>query len=96
MAHEPKLEHLIVEQSFAEPLSDEQHNAFARRLDDCLAQHGARWLRSYMSTDHRRAVCEFEAPDAEAVRVSYRSAGLEFERVWTAEVYSLEASQPAA
>ena len=95
MAHDQKVEHLIVEQSFAAPLSDEQHTALARRLDDCLAQHGARWLRSYISTDHRRAVCEFEAPDAESVRVSYRSAGLEFDRVWTAEVYSLEIAQPA-
>ena len=58
------------------PESDEEHGRLGRRLDDCLAQHGARWLRSYLSADHRRLVCEFEAPDAEAVRVSYRSAGV--------------------
>ena len=90
MANETKQEHLIVEQTFAEPLSDEEHSAIGRRLDDCLAQHGARWLRSYISTDHRRMVCEFEAPDAEAVRISFRSAGVEFDRAWTAEVYALE------
>lgn len=82
------LEHLIVEQTFAQPLSDEEHGRLGRRLDDCLAQHGARWLRSYLSADHRRMVCEFEAPDAEAVRVSYRSAGIAFERAWTAEIYT--------
>ena len=91
-----KLEHLIVEQSFPEPLSDEEHGQLGRRLDQCLAQHGARWLRSYLSSDHRRMVCEFEAPDAEAVRTSYRSAGIAFDRAWTAEVYARDAAESPA
>ncbi len=95
MANGARIEHLIVEQTFAERLTDEEQSSEARRLDDCLARHGARWLRSYLSTDHRRMICEFEAPDAEAVRSSFRSAGVEFVRVWTAEVYSLDAAQPA-
>jgi hypothetical protein len=82
------LEHLIVEHTYAEPMSDDELGRLSRRLDDCLAQHGARWLRSYLSADHRRMVCEFEAPDAEAVRVSYRSAGIAFEKAWTAEVFT--------
>lgn len=90
-----KLEHLIVEQSFSEPLTDDDHGTLGRRLDACLAQHGARWLRSYLSADHRRMVCEFEAPDAEAVRVSYRSAGIAFERAWTAEVYTRDPASAA-
>ncbi len=80
--------HLIVEQSWEQPLSDDEHSRVAKRLDGCLEQHGARWLRTYLSTDHKRMVCEFEAPDAEAVRQSYRSAGVQFERAWTAEVYT--------
>ena len=95
MANGTKLQHLIVEQAFAEPLGDEEHSAAARRLDDCLAKYGARWLRSYISTDHRRMICEFEGPDAEVVRSSYRSAGVEFVRVWAAEVYSLDTAQSA-
>jgi hypothetical protein len=43
---------------------------------------------AHLSTDRRRMVCEFEAPDAEAVRTSYRSAGVGFERVWPADVYT--------
>jgi hypothetical protein len=96
MANGTRVEHLIAEQTFVEPLSDEEHSAGSRRLDDCLAKHGARWLRSYLSTDHRRMICEFEAPDAEAVRTSFRSAGVEFVRVWAAEVYSLDTAQPAS
>jgi hypothetical protein len=95
MANGTKVEHLIVEQTFSEPLSDEEHSDGARRLDDCLARHGARWLRSYLSTDHRRMICEFEAPDAEVVRISFRSAGVEFVRVWAAEVHALDTAQPA-
>ena len=84
--------HLIVEQTFAPPLTDEEHGRIGQRLDKCAEAYGARWMRSYLSTDRRRMVCEFEAPDAEAVRSSYRSAGVAFERVWTAELYAREAT----
>jgi hypothetical protein len=79
--------HLVVEQIFDPPLTDEEHNRAASRLDPCLEAHGARWMRSYLSVDRRRMVCEFEAADAEAVRASYRSANIDFERVWSAELY---------
>ncbi|HYT69132.1 MAG TPA: nickel-binding protein [Vicinamibacterales bacterium] len=84
--------HLIVEQTFETPLTDEEHGRLGRTLDKCLEVHGARWMRSYLSTDRRRLVCEFEAADAEAVRTSYRSAGINFDRVWTAELYAREAT----
>jgi hypothetical protein len=45
-------------------------------------------MRSYLSTDRLRMVCEFEATDAESVRQSYRSAGVRFDRAWPAEVYA--------
>ena len=80
--------HLIVEQTFDQPLTDEQHNRLAGQLDPCLESYGARWMRSYLSTDRRRMVCEFEAADAEAVRQSYRSAHIDFERVWPAELFA--------
>jgi hypothetical protein len=84
---EVRVAHLIVEQTFEVPLTDEEHGRIGERLDKCMEAYGARWMRSYLSMDRRRMVCEFEAPDAEAVRTSYRSAGVAFERVWTAEVY---------
>ena len=78
---------LIVEHSYDPPLTDEEHHRAARRLDPCLEAHGARWMCSYLSHDRRRMICEFEAPDAEAVRQSMRSAEVAFERVWTSEVF---------
>ena len=83
---------VIMEQTFEAPLTDEEHGQLGQRLDQCLAAYGARWMRSYLSTDRRRMACEFEAPDAEAVRSSYRSAGVTFYRVWTAEVHAREAT----
>lgn len=79
---------MVVEQSFESPLSSEQLNDMAKRVDPCLEAFGARWMRSYVSSDRKRLICEFEAADAEKVRASYRSAGVTFERVWTADVFS--------
>ena len=81
---------LIVEQTFKSPLTDEEHDRLGGRLEKCLEAYGARWLRSYLSTDRSRMVCAFEAPDAEAVRSSFRSAGVPFEHVWPAEVYTAD------
>jgi hypothetical protein len=77
--------HMIVETVYDPPMTEEQFDAKASKLMPCLEGHGVRWLRSYMSLDRRRRVCVFEAPDADAVRSSYRSAGVSFERVWPAE-----------
>ncbi len=79
---------MVVEQIFEEPITPEQMNAMAKRVDPCLEAHGATWIRSYVSADRKRVICEFEAADAEKVRESYRSAGVDFERVWTAQVFS--------
>jgi hypothetical protein len=77
--------HMIVETVFDPPITDAEFDAMADQLAPCLEGRGVRWVRSYMSVDRRRRVCVFEAPDAEAVRSSYRSAGVAFERVWPAE-----------
>jgi hypothetical protein len=61
--------------------------SIARRIDRCLEMRGARWMRSYVTQDHRRAICEFEAPDAESVREAFRMAGQSFDRVWVASLF---------
>ena len=81
---------LIVEQHFTEPVSEEQYDIWANRADPCLEARGARWMRSYISRDRRHILCEFEAPDADAVRDSYRAADAPFDRVWAAEVFKRE------
>ena len=78
---------LVLEQTFETPVSSDELSSSARKLDKCLEAFGARWMRSYLSEDRRRMICEFEAADAEQVRSSYRSAGVDFERCWSADVY---------
>jgi hypothetical protein len=78
---------LILETDFDPPLSQDAHNQDARTLDPCLEAGGVTWLRSWLSSDRKRMICEFEAADADAVRTAFRSAGVRFTRVWTADAY---------
>jgi hypothetical protein len=80
----------MVEQVFTEPLTDERYAALAKKLDPCLEVRNGAWRRSSLSSDKLRMVCEFEAPDAEAVREACRMAGIPFERVWAADVFAVE------
>ena len=77
---------VMMEQFFDPPLSDEEYGKLAQKVDPCLGQHNAIWIRSYIAADKKRCVCEFEALDAESVREAFRSAGVPFERVWAAEL----------
>ena len=79
---------LVLEQAFENPITPEELKDAAKRVDRCLEAHGARWKRSYLSTDRKRMICEFEAADAEQVRESYRAAGVNFQSCWAADVYS--------
>lgn len=81
---------VIVEQVFTEPLTDERYSAFAKAIDPCLEIRHGLWRRSSLSTDKLRLTCEFEAPDAGSVRDAFRSAGIEFVRVWAADVFAIE------
>ena len=81
---------LVLEQTFESPVSPEELTDSAKRLDKCLEAHGARWMRSYLSKDRKRMICEFEAADAEQVRDAARSAGVPFDDCWTADMYARE------
>lgn len=77
--------HIIVEYAFDPPATDEEFDRMAERLDPCLEGRDVRFVESFISLDRRRRICVFEAGDADAVRTSYRSANVAFERVWPAE-----------
>ncbi len=81
---------LMAEHVFQEPLSDELYAASAKRLDPCLEVRDGMWRRSSLSADRLRMICEFEAPDAEAVRDALWSSGIPYERVWAASVFAIE------
>jgi hypothetical protein len=81
---------LVLEQTFERPVTEQDLSEASKRLDVCLQAHGARWRRSYLSKDRKRMICEFEGADAEQIRESARSAGIPFDRCWSADVYSLD------
>jgi hypothetical protein len=77
---------MIVEYKFDPPATDAIFSTSENALKPCLEARGIRWMRSYIAKDRRRRICVFEAVDAEAVRTAYHSAGVKFERVWTADL----------
>jgi hypothetical protein len=81
---------VMVEQAFAEPLTDERYGQLSKQLDPCLEIRNGTWRRSMLSKDRLRLVCEFEAPDAESVREALRMAKVPHERVWAADVFAVE------
>lgn len=78
---------LIVEYVYDPPLTDQRLDEISAALKPCLDVRGVRRLRSWISLDRTRGLCEYVAADAEAVRQAYRSANVDFGRVWTATRY---------
>jgi len=80
------MSHIIVERTFTPPLTDQEMNALMERMAPCLEIYNVRWLRSWISQDRQRGICEYEAADAESVRNVQREAKATFDQVWTAGV----------
>ncbi|MBK8909054.1 MAG: DUF4242 domain-containing protein [Rhodospirillales bacterium] len=76
---------ILVERSFEEPVCFEELQAREDQASGCLEAYGVTFIRTFLSTDARRMVCLYDAPDAEAVRSAEREAGMPFDRVWSAE-----------
>ena len=75
---------ILVEHDQPEPARKEE---ISRRVERCLALRNARWIRSFVTTDGRRSICQFEAPDVETVREAFRAAGHPFDRAWAADMW---------
>ena len=63
-------------------LTREQLDAAGRRSVEVLSgMPGVVWIRSYVSDSDGKIYCEYDAPDAEAVREHARRAGLPASRI---------------
>ena len=78
---------IIVERSFAEPVTEEAVGAMMARQGPCFSIYNVKWIRSNLATDRKRSVCEYDAADAESVRSVQRASDSPFDRVWTADVF---------
>ena len=79
------MEIVIIERTFAEPIDSKQLSEAVERGHWCMDLHRVKPVHHYISTDRRRMICVFEAPDAESVRKANATAGLPFDRIWTAQ-----------
>ena len=80
------MQHFIVERSFSSPFSDQDLSDVSARMAPCLDLYQVQWVRSHLSEDRLRMVCEYEARDAETLRTVQREAGANFDRVWAGRV----------
>ncbi len=74
----------VVERSFAHGLN---LAATPQGADHCLGvvrrneREGVTWLHSYVSSDHQRSYCVYDAPDPEAIRRSASHNDLPVDRI---------------
>jgi hypothetical protein len=77
---------VLVERSFAAPVTFEEIAAREETGAWCLDANRVRALYSYLSSDRRRMLCLYDAPDAESVRRAQRQIGMPVDDVWGATV----------
>jgi len=82
---------VLVERSFPAPETFERLKAIVDAKAWCLEQHRVEWARSFLSNDGRRMLCQYRAPDVEAVRLAQREAGLPVDALWAFERIGPEA-----
>lgn len=73
---------IVVERAFDEPGDFDELQRHEQQSSWCLETHRVKPLYSYFSTDRRRMLCFYEAPDAEAVRRAQAEAGMPVSGVW--------------
>lgn len=64
----------MIERQFAERLDPSPE--IVKPVNEANAEAGVRWLFSFLSADHRKTYCIYEAPDPEALREAARRAGI--------------------
>ena len=80
------MEHVIVERRLAEPVDADGVRDLEAKGMLCLQTNRVHHLRTYLAAGGLQMVCEFSAPDAEAVRRANRQLALPAERIWKSSV----------
>ncbi len=80
------MQRFIVERTFSPPMSDHELSEVTARMAPCLELYDVKWIRTHLSQDGQRMVCEYEARDAESVRKVQHEAKAKFDRVWPGQL----------
>ena len=78
---------LILERSFAEPLTGDDVAEGGRESKWCFDLHHVRWNGSFLALDGRSLICSFSAPDMESARLALRDPDMDLSRFWSGSVY---------
>jgi hypothetical protein len=89
------MEYVVVERSFPTPVIFEDIQAIENAHQWCLDLYEIKFLRSYFSSDCKRMVCLYQAPDAEAVRRASAQAKMPYDRIYVASVHERPPEPPA-
>ncbi len=73
---------VLVSRRFEAPVGLEEVQAVEHAGASCLSTHRVHFVRTYLSTDRRRMISLYQAPDAESVRLALHDASMPVERVW--------------
>jgi hypothetical protein len=82
----PEAANVLVERSWAAPVTLDAIQAIEDAGASCLETHRVRFVRTFFSVDRKRMVCLYAAPDAEAVRIAQHQAGMPVDAVWSFRV----------
>ncbi|NCF17960.1 MAG: DUF4242 domain-containing protein [Haliea sp.] len=74
---------VVVERQFDAPVTVEALQAIENAGAWCMDLHQVTFLRTFFSSDCKRMICLYQAPDAESVRLAQRQAKMPLERVWS-------------
>lgn len=81
---------VAVTRRFEEPTTVEALQALEDAAADCLALHRVTFLRTFFSSDGRRMICLYNAPDAESVRIAQQTAAMPVDQLWPCHSFSME------
>lgn len=82
------LANVVVARRFEVPTTVESLQVIEDAAAWCLQLHKVTFLRTFFSTDQRRMICLYQAPDAESVRLAQHQAGMPVERIWACQVFT--------
>jgi len=63
---------VIIERSFEESLTTDIVRSMAEELSPCMGIYSVTWQESWLSKNGNKMICHFDAPDAEALRNTFR------------------------
>jgi hypothetical protein len=77
---------VAVERSWDEPVEMADIQAIEDEGAWCLEARNVKFVRTYFTTDRKRMVCLYSAPDAESVRQAQSQINMPMDRVWAFEL----------